>query len=41
VSPGAKVIVDNVQKLREGADIARHPGSGAAPTAQTTNSAGK
>jgi membrane fusion protein (multidrug efflux system) len=41
VSPGAEVIVDNVQKLREGADIARHPGSGAAPTAQTTNSAGE
>jgi membrane fusion protein, multidrug efflux system len=41
VAPGDKVIVDNLQKLREGAPVAPHPGSAAAPTDPTTNSAGR
>lgn len=41
VSAGDKVITDNLQKLREGAPVAPHPGPPVAPTAQNVISAGK
>ena len=40
VSPGARVIVDNLQKLRDGAPVNPHQGA-AAETTPTTNSAGR
>ena len=40
VSPGARVIVDNLQKLTEGSPVSPHAGPAVAPTAQTTTSAG-
>ncbi len=41
VAPGARVIVDNLQKLAEGSPVSPHAGPPAAPTAQTTTSAGR
>jgi membrane fusion protein (multidrug efflux system) len=41
VAAGDKVIVDNLQKLREGAPVAPHLGSAAAPTEPATKSAGR
>ena len=41
VSAGDKVIVDNLQKLHDGAPISPHDAPPAAATAQTTNPAGK
>jgi membrane fusion protein, multidrug efflux system len=41
VSPGALVITDNLQKLRDGAPVNPHQSNAAAPTAQATNSAGR
>jgi membrane fusion protein, multidrug efflux system len=41
VAAGDKVIVDNLQKLREGAPVAPHAGPVAAPTEPTTKSAGR
>ena len=39
VSPGAKVIVDNLQKLGEGSPVSPHAGPAVAPTTQATTSA--
>ena len=42
ISPGATVIVDNLQKIGEGAPVNPHPAkSTAAPTTQATQSAGR
>jgi membrane fusion protein (multidrug efflux system) len=41
IAPGDKVIVDNLQKLREGAPVAPHPGPAAAPTEPANQSAGR
>ena len=41
VSPGANVIVDNLQKLAEGSPVSPHQGPAAAPTSQTNTSAGR
>ncbi len=41
VAPGAQVITDNLQKLAEGRPVSPHAGPAAAPTVQTTNSAGR
>ena len=41
VAPGDKVITDNLLKLGEGAPVSPHAGPPAAPTAQTTTSAGR
>ncbi len=41
VAPGAKVIVDNLQKLGEGVPVSPHEGPDAAPTTQSTTSAGR
>ena len=41
VSPGAKVIVDNLLKLGEGSPVSPHAGPAVAPTAQATTSAGR
>ena len=40
VSPGAKVIVDNLQKLTDASPVSPHAGPAIAPTAQATTSAG-
>ena len=40
VSPGALVIVDNLQKLREGAPVTAHRGPAVAAAVNTTKSAG-
>ncbi|ADW67282.1 efflux RND transporter periplasmic adaptor subunit [Granulicella tundricola] len=40
VSPGARVITDNLLKLGEGSPVAPHDGPPAAPTSQATSSAG-
>ena len=40
VAPGAKVIVDNLQKLTEGSPVSPHTGPSVAPTTQTTTSTG-
>jgi membrane fusion protein (multidrug efflux system) len=41
IASGDKVIVDNLQKLREGAPVAPHPGPISAPTEPATKSAGR
>ena len=41
VSPGALVITDNLQKLRDGAPVKPHQGPPAAPTQSANNSAGR
>jgi membrane fusion protein (multidrug efflux system) len=41
VSPGALVITDNLQKLREGAPVSPHRGPAAAPTDAANDSAGR
>jgi membrane fusion protein, multidrug efflux system len=41
VSPGALVITDNLQKLRDGAPVSPHQGPPAAPTQSANNSAGR
>lgn len=41
VAPGALVITDNLQKLREGAPVSPHRGPAAAPTDAGNNSAGR
>jgi membrane fusion protein (multidrug efflux system) len=41
VGAGAKVIVDNLQKLGEGSPVSPHEGPAIAPTAQATTSAGR
>ena len=41
VSPGDMVITDNLQKLRDEAPVAPHPGAVTAPTADIVHSAGK
>jgi membrane fusion protein (multidrug efflux system) len=41
VAPGALVITDNLQKLRDGAPVNPHRGPDVAPTEPTTNSAGR
>ena len=41
VASGAKVIIDNLQKLGEGVSVSPHQGSTAASTSQTTTSAGR
>ena len=41
VAPGAKVIVDNLQKLGEGRPISPHAGPPVAPTSQPITSAGR
>jgi membrane fusion protein, multidrug efflux system len=41
VSPGARVITDNLQKLRDGAPVSPHQGPPAAPTQSANNSAGR
>jgi membrane fusion protein, multidrug efflux system len=41
ISPGALVITDYLQKLREGAPVSPHQGPAAAPTDSTKNSAGR
>ncbi|WP_263382170.1 efflux RND transporter periplasmic adaptor subunit [Granulicella arctica] len=41
VAPGAKVIIDNLQKLGEGTPVAPHQGPPVAPTSQATTSAGR
>ncbi len=41
VAPGDEVIVDNLQKLREGAPVAPHPGPAVASTATASKSAGR
>ena len=40
VAPGTNVIIDNLQKLAEGAPVSPHQGSATAPTSQATTSAG-
>jgi membrane fusion protein (multidrug efflux system) len=40
LSPGAQVIVDNLQKLHDGAPIAAHHGQPGAATAPPANAAG-
>lgn len=40
VSAGDKVIVDNLQKLHDGAPVSPHEGPGVAATLQTSNSSG-
>jgi membrane fusion protein (multidrug efflux system) len=41
IAPGALVITDNLQKLREGAPVSPHEGPVVDATAQTTGSAGR
>jgi membrane fusion protein (multidrug efflux system) len=41
VVPGALVIIDNLQKLSEGAPVKPHQGAAVAPTDQAINSAGR
>jgi membrane fusion protein, multidrug efflux system len=41
VSAGARVITDNLQKLRDGAPVSPHQGPAAAPTQSANNSAGR
>jgi len=41
VAPGALIITDNLQKLREGAPVNAHPAPAVAATEPTTNSAGR
>ena len=41
VAPGDMVIVDNLQKLRDGVPVAAHQSSAAAPAEPTDNSAGR
>jgi membrane fusion protein (multidrug efflux system) len=41
IAPGALVITDNLQKLREGAPVTPHPGPAVAPTDAANQSAGR
>ena len=41
VAPGAKVIIDNLQKLGEGSPVSPHSGPPVAPTSQAITSAGR
>jgi membrane fusion protein (multidrug efflux system) len=41
IAPGAQVIVDNLQKLREGAPVNPHPAAAPATVASATSSAGR
>ena len=41
VGPGARVIIDNLQKLSEGSPVSAHLGQPVAPTTQATTSVGR
>ncbi len=41
IQPGARVITDNLQKLKEGVPVSPHEGPATAPTQQASNSAGR